>query len=145
MSRCGCDSTHLLHRNSWFYLRSSNYRKGPSVLVLLQFYFWYYMKLLPAPLLLIYYCSLGILLLYSISFFYFKATTTSPGSPCDEISTDEERIIFSADRKNFAKLCRKCNFLKPPRTHHCSICNRCILKMDHHCPVNKIEFHQSRF
>eukprot|EP00923_Selenidium_pygospionis_P010146 GHVN01017627.1.p1 GENE.GHVN01017627.1~~GHVN01017627.1.p1 ORF type:complete len:268 (+),score=19.87 GHVN01017627.1:40-843(+) len=29
--------------------------------------------------------------------------------------------------------CRKCNALKPPRTHHCSTCGRCIFKMDHHC------------
>ncbi|XP_078079226.1 palmitoyltransferase ZDHHC16B isoform X2 [Mustelus asterias] len=31
-------------------------------------------------------------------------------------------------------ICRKCINPKPARTHHCSICNRCILKMDHHCP-----------
>ncbi|XP_018414514.1 PREDICTED: probable palmitoyltransferase ZDHHC16 [Nanorana parkeri] len=31
-------------------------------------------------------------------------------------------------------VCRKCIAPKPARTHHCSICNRCILKMDHHCP-----------
>ncbi|XP_066474974.1 palmitoyltransferase ZDHHC16 isoform X3 [Tiliqua scincoides] len=31
-------------------------------------------------------------------------------------------------------ICRKCITPKPARTHHCSICNRCVLKMDHHCP-----------
>jgi len=32
------------------------------------------------------------------------------------------------------KWCRKCWAPKPERTHHCSICKRCVLKMDHHCP-----------
>ncbi|KAI1887020.1 hypothetical protein AGOR_G00201740 [Albula goreensis] len=31
-------------------------------------------------------------------------------------------------------ICKKCIIPKPARTHHCSICNRCVLKMDHHCP-----------
>ncbi|KAL4188009.1 hypothetical protein AMTRI_Chr09g21710 [Amborella trichopoda] len=31
------------------------------------------------------------------------------------------------------RYCRKCNQMKPPRCHHCSVCGRCILKMDHHC------------
>ncbi|KDQ20944.1 hypothetical protein BOTBODRAFT_151917 [Botryobasidium botryosum FD-172 SS1] len=30
--------------------------------------------------------------------------------------------------------CRKCSAPKPERAHHCSECNRCVLKMDHHCP-----------
>ncbi|XP_064481741.1 palmitoyltransferase ZDHHC20-B-like isoform X2 [Ornithodoros turicata] len=32
------------------------------------------------------------------------------------------------------RYCEKCHLVKPDRAHHCSVCGRCILKMDHHCP-----------
>lgn len=32
------------------------------------------------------------------------------------------------------RYCKWCNMYKPDRTHHCRICERCVLKMDHHCP-----------
>ena len=31
--------------------------------------------------------------------------------------------------------CKKCGLPKPARCHHCSICNKCHLRMDHHCPA----------
>lgn len=31
-------------------------------------------------------------------------------------------------------MCARCETYRPPRAHHCRICKRCILKMDHHCP-----------
>uniref|UniRef100_A0A913HF06 Palmitoyltransferase n=1 Tax=Strongyloides stercoralis TaxID=6248 RepID=A0A913HF06_STRER len=32
------------------------------------------------------------------------------------------------------RYCHQCAMVKPDRAHHCSICKKCILKFDHHCP-----------
>ncbi|XP_033835776.1 palmitoyltransferase ZDHHC16A isoform X2 [Periophthalmus magnuspinnatus] len=61
--------------------------------------------------------------LIMIAFHYYKAAKTSPGHP-PTVKSDIR----------FVSVCKKCILPKPARTHHCGICNRCILKMDHHCP-----------
>ena len=30
--------------------------------------------------------------------------------------------------------CFECQLYKPERAHHCAVCNKCSLGMDHHCP-----------
>ena len=51
----------------------------------------------------------------------------------------EDTRFASMDASNsklgsYDYVCRKCQALKPLRAHHCKICQKCILKMDHHCP-----------
>ena len=36
--------------------------------------------------------------------------------------------------KNKFAYCQHCKEIKPLRTHHCSVCRKCHLRMDHHCP-----------
>ncbi|KAL3649464.1 putative protein S-acyltransferase 14 [Castilleja foliolosa] len=89
---------------------------------------------------LIFFHCLLVMLLWS----YFTAVFTDPGGvpPNWRPEADEERgdndpltaTEYPPDSENGrVRYCRKCNQLKPPRCHHCSVCGRCILKMDHHC------------
>ncbi|XP_066277409.1 palmitoyltransferase ZDHHC16-like [Branchiostoma lanceolatum] len=73
---------------------------------------------------LTYHLIFGNWLAVNVLFHYFKALLTSPGKPP------------SGDRLNteVTTVCKKCITPKPPRTHHCSVCKCCVLKMDHHCP-----------
>ncbi|KAI3829183.1 hypothetical protein L1987_03300 [Smallanthus sonchifolius] len=97
-----------------------------------------------ALVVLIMFHTLLVMLLWS----YFSVVLTDPGGvpPNYRPTVDVER--GDVDRLNgseFSSLttpeptnariryCRKCNHIKPPRCHHCSVCGRCVLKMDHHC------------
>uniref|UniRef100_A0A453FWX0 S-acyltransferase n=1 Tax=Aegilops tauschii subsp. strangulata TaxID=200361 RepID=A0A453FWX0_AEGTS len=47
---------------------------------------------------------------------------------------DAETPLHEIKRKGGdLRYCQKCSHYKPPRAHHCRVCKRCILKMDHHC------------
>jgi len=62
---------------------------------------------------------------------HYKAMTTDPGAvPKHAVPADFE----PGDSGKSYRVCLKCDSFKPERTHHCSICERCVVKMDHHCP-----------
>lgn len=92
------------------------------------------------------YSPLGLLNLVLFNIFtilgaysHFKAMTTDPGAvPKDAkplLSDTQEHDLESNDRPEpFKKFCKRCKAFKPARAHHCSLCGRCVVKMDHHCP-----------
>ncbi|KAK1430347.1 hypothetical protein QVD17_13018 [Tagetes erecta] len=97
-----------------------------------------------ALLVLLFFHALLVMLLWS----YFSVVLTDPGSvppnyrpvvdeeigEVDRLTASESSQLTTPQPTNTRiRYCRKCNHIKPPRCHHCSVCGRCVLKMDHHC------------
>ncbi|KAI5072562.1 hypothetical protein GOP47_0012668 [Adiantum capillus-veneris] len=96
-------------------------------------------------------------LLFMLLWCYFSVVLTDPGSvpqawsPAMDEDLEAEAVplasavqpglginlptslVHSLPHNSKVRFCKKCNHFKPPRCHHCSVCGRCILKMDHHC------------
>lgn len=84
------------------------------------------------------YSSPGIINALAFSFFalmgsisFFVAVLTDPGGVPSSFAPDSEDPQQNKDTQK--RYCDKCCIYKPPRTHHCRVCKRCVLKMDHHC------------
>ncbi|KAJ2004482.1 Palmitoyltransferase [Coemansia thaxteri] len=75
-------------------------------------------------------------LLHLLYYNYYLAATVSPGHvPIGWEPPLNGANVYELKRDTLKpRFCRICKGYKPPRTHHCSDCDRCVLKMDHHCP-----------
>ena len=59
---------------------------------------------------------------------FFSAVFVGPGLvPLEWQPKDPEDC-------KYVQYCGQCIGYKPPRAHHCRRCERCVFKMDHHCP-----------
>lgn len=83
-----------------------------------------------------------------VAWSYTSACFTDPGSPATSHMAreqfDDRPPMSQEDVSRFAsytvkddgteRYCQKCRCKKPDRAHHCRSCQKCVLKMDHHCP-----------
>nr|XP_005999059.1 PREDICTED: palmitoyltransferase ZDHHC3 [Latimeria chalumnae]XP_014345714.1 PREDICTED: palmitoyltransferase ZDHHC3 [Latimeria chalumnae]XP_014345715.1 PREDICTED: palmitoyltransferase ZDHHC3 [Latimeria chalumnae]XP_014345716.1 PREDICTED: palmitoyltransferase ZDHHC3 [Latimeria chalumnae] len=65
---------------------------------------------------------------------HMRAMLTDPGAVPKGNATKEFIKSLSLKPGQVVYKCPKCCSIKPDRAHHCSVCKRCIRKMDHHCP-----------
>lgn len=102
---------------------------------------------------------------YNILYNYVMCVLTDPGSPptCLDPSSflggvtggDIEggskghgtRYMLDVAPAIMYKYCIFCKAIKPPRTHHCNISDKCVLNMDHFCPWmnNAVGYYNFRY
>lgn len=44
------------------------------------------------------------------------------------------KTVGSLEQVAWVNTCSECDQVKPVRTRHCSVCNRCVFQLDHHSP-----------
>lgn len=77
--------------------------------------------------------AIAVILFVFVLFFisYWRSACTSPGVLKRLIDYEDPTINVGDALDSF--YCMQCEVHRPPRCHHCSRCQQCVLLMDHHC------------
>ncbi|CAD8205395.1 unnamed protein product [Paramecium octaurelia] len=50
------------------------------------------------------------------------------------VPRSNKTLMDLLDANSVDQICPDCSDVKPPRSRHCEICQKCVYKYDHHCP-----------
>ncbi|KAK6178479.1 hypothetical protein SNE40_013265 [Patella caerulea] len=106
------------------------------LLILYSQYVVMFIMLLPNPSMT--YTTFHATVFFFLSFLaassHLRTMFSDPGAIPKGNATRENILRLGLKEGQVVYKCPKCISIKPERAHHCSVCQRCIRKMDHHCP-----------
>ncbi|KAL5017850.1 hypothetical protein ScPMuIL_003572 [Solemya velum] len=76
----------------------------------------------------------AMFLAFTNLYFFNKTCVSDPG---EITSSNHSKYLklYPADGSYYQNrtICRTCHFVKPARSKHCSLCDKCVYRFDHHC------------
>ena len=101
------------------------------------FYFHFYGELERTSQVAGYWISLTLWVIFSILWIWAHICTSWLDAGSVQAQLDDLHLTDPSQYPQYIaalNVCPRCGLPKPPRTHHCSDCNKCYFRFDHHCP-----------
>ncbi|XP_070386630.1 palmitoyltransferase ZDHHC7 isoform X4 [Dermacentor albipictus] len=132
------DRVHCCGRRFWFVRDICGIICAVMTWLLVLYAQYVVVGVILLPSLYTYYGAFHLLLFELLAFLavfsHVRTMVTDPGAVPRGTATREAVEQLGLREGRLVYKCPKCSCLKPERAHHCSVCQRCIRKMDHHCP-----------